>query len=92
LFRGLELFRWREFRFSPFFEKGDGSMHKLFLPFAIAAGLVLSPGAFAQTDTKGPPTTGPAAQSGEPKDTMSKGKMTKTKMSKSKKTAKSHKM
>jgi pentapeptide MXKDX repeat protein len=63
-------------------------MRKLFLPLA-ASMVLLSSAAFAQTDTKAPPSTGPAAQSGDnmSKGDMSKDKMTKTAKKKSKKPA-----
>ena len=62
-------------------------MRKLLLP--LAASLLLSSAAFAQTsDTKAPATTGPAAQSG---DNMSKGDPATDKMSKTKKTKKKSK-
>jgi hypothetical protein len=82
--KGGERWPWRTVYPRRFNNKKDISMRKLLLP--LAASLLLSSAAFAQTsDTKAPATTGPAAQSG---DSMSKGDMSKDKMSQPKKVAK----
>jgi pentapeptide MXKDX repeat protein len=74
--------RWARSMVYPrrFKNKKELSMRKLVLPLA-ASVVLLSSTAFAQTDTKAPSTTDPAAQSG---DSMSKGDMSKDKMSKTK--------